>query len=277
MQKFEDRTLAIQETYNARPRNWWIYTLVLLIVAIIVGWSANGIDFNGVSEKGSQVAKGIFIGLVTPDTSILFSLEDTAVPFLILETMAIGFLGTIIGAILAIPFSFLASENVVPKPVAFVVRGIVLLIRTVPSLVWALVWIRVTGPGAMCGVLTQGICSIGMMCKMFVNAIEDIDTRILESLDAAGCTTFQKIRHGILPQLTANFISTIIYRFDLNIKDATTLGIVGAGGIGAPLLQCIKTSRWSMVGSYMIGLIIMMLIIEYFSTKIRSKLTGGQR
>lgn len=277
MQKLEERTLAIQETYNARPRNWWIYTLVLMIVAIIVGWSANGIDFNGVSEKGSQVAKGIFIGLVTPDTSILFSLDNTAVPFLILETMAIGFLGTIIGAILAIPFSFLASENVVPKPVAFVVRGIVLLIRTVPSLVWALVWIRVTGPGAMCGVLTQGICSIGMMCKMFVNAIEDIDTRILESLDAAGCTTFQKIRHGILPQLTANFISTIIYRFDLNIKDATTLGIVGAGGIGAPLLQCIKTSRWSMVGSYMIGLIIMMLIIEYFSTKIRSKLTGGQR
>lgn len=277
MQKLEDRTLAIQETYNARPRNWWIYTLVLLIVAIIVSWSANGIDFNGVSEKGSQVAKGIFIGLVTPDTSILFSLDNTAVPFLILETMAIGFLGTIIGAILAIPFSFLASENVVPKPVAFVVRGIVLLIRTVPSLVWALVWIRVTGPGAMCGVLTQGICSIGMMCKMFVNAIEDIDTRILESLDAAGCTTFQKIRHGILPQLTANFISTIIYRFDLNIKDATTLGIVGAGGIGAPLLQCIKTSRWSMVGSYMIGLIIMMLIIEYFSTKIRSKLTGGQK
>lgn len=277
MQKLEDRTLAIQETYNARPRNWWIYTLTLMIVAIIVGWSANGIDFNGVSEKGSQVAKGIFIGLVTPDTSILFSLDNTAVPFLILETMAIGFLGTIIGAILAIPFSFLASENVVPKPVAFVVRGIVLLIRTVPSLVWALVWIRVTGPGAMCGVLTQGICSIGMMCKMFVNAIEDIDTRILESLDAAGCTTFQKIRHGILPQLTANFISTIIYRFDLNIKDATTLGIVGAGGIGAPLLQCIKTSRWSMVGSYMIGLIIMMLIIEYFSTKIRSKLTGGQR
>ncbi|MDY6073487.1 MAG: phosphonate ABC transporter, permease protein PhnE [Eubacteriales bacterium] len=277
MQKLEDRTLAIQETYNARPRNWWIYTLTLMIVAIIVGWSANGIDFNGVSEKGSQVAKGIFIGLVTPDTSILFSLDNTAVPFLILETMAIGFLGTIIGAILAIPFSFLASENVVPKPVAFVVRGIVLLIRTVPSLVWALVWIRVTGPGAMCGVLTQGICSIGMMCKMFVNAIEDIDTRILESLDAAGCTTFQKIRHGILPQLTANFISTIIYRFDLNIKDATTLGIVGAGGIGAPLLQCIKTSRWSMVGSYMIGLIIMMLIIEYFSTKIRSKLTGGQK
>lgn len=277
MQNIEDRKLAIQETYNARPRNWWMYTLAVLFVAIAVTWSANGINFNGINQKGSEVAKGIFLGLVRPDTGILFSLSNEAVPFLILETMAIGFLGTILGSILAIPFSFLASENVVPKPVAFIVRGIVLLIRTVPSLVWALVWIRVTGPGAMCGVLTQGICSIGMMSKMFINAIEDIDVKILESLDAAGCTTFQKIRHGIFPQLTANFISTIIYRFDLNIKDATTLGIVGAGGIGAPLLQCIKTSRWSMVGSYLIGLIVMMLIIEYFSTRIRSKLAGGQK
>ena len=277
MQKIENRRLTIQETYEARPRNWWVYTIIVLLVAIVVGWSANGVEFNGINAKGSEVAKGMFLGLVRPDTSILFSFEDTAVPFLILETMAIGFLGTILGSILAIPFSFLSSENVVPKPVALIVRGIVLLIRTVPSLVWALVWIRVTGPGAMCGVLTQGICSIGMMSKMFVNAIEDIDVKILESLDAAGCTTFQKIRHGILPQLTANFISTVIYRFDLNIKDATTLGIVGAGGIGAPLLQCIRTSRWSMVGSYMIGLIVMMLIIEYFSTRIRSKLAGGQR
>lgn len=277
MHNLEQRKLSIQETYAARPRNWWIYTLAVFIVSTIVLWSANGIDFNGVNSKGSDVAKGIFLGLVRPDTNILFSLDTTAVPYLILETMAIGFLGTILGAVLAVPFSFLASENVVPKPVAFVIRGVVLLIRTVPSLVWALVWIRVTGPGAMCGVLTQSVCSIGMMSKMFVNAIEDIDTKILESLDAAGCTTLQKIRHGILPQLTANFISTIIYRFDLNIKDATTLGIVGAGGIGAPLLQCIKTSRWSMVGSYLIGLIVMMLIIEYFSTKIRNKLAGAQR
>lgn len=276
MQKLEDRKLSIQETYNARPRNWWIYTLGLIALCIVINWAKSGVDFNGVNAKGGEVAKGIFYGLVKPDLELLFSFSDTSVPFLILETMSIGFLGTIFGAILAIPFSFLSSENVVPKPVAFIFRGVVLMIRTVPSLVWALVWIRVTGPGAMCGVLTQAICSIGMMSKMFVNAIEDVDTKILESLDAAGCTTMQKIRHGILPQLTANFISTIIYRFDLNIKDATTLGIVGAGGIGAPLLQCIQTSRWSMVGSYIIGLIVMMLIIEYFSTRIRSKLAGGQ-
>jgi phosphonate transport system permease protein len=158
---------------------------------------------------------------------------------------------------------------------AFIVRAFILLIRTIPTLVWALVWIRVTGPGAFCGVVTQSICSIGMISKMYINAIEDLDTRILESLDAAGCTTFQKIRYGILPQLYANFISTIIYRFDINIKDATTLGIVGAGGIGAALIQCINSRRWSMVGAFIFGMILLMFVIELFSTKVRKKLARG--
>lgn len=78
----------------------------------------------------------------------------------------------------------------------------------------------------------MSLCSIGMVSKMFIESIEDLDKRILESLDAAGCTTFQKIRYGILPQLTADFTSTIIYRFDMNLRDATVLGLVGAGGIG---------------------------------------------
>ena len=157
-----------------------------------------------------------------------------------------------------------------------ITSAVILIIRTIPSLVWALVWIRVTGPNAFCGVVTQSVCSIGMISKMYITAIEDIDVRILESLDASGCTAFQKIRYGIIPQLTPNIISTVIYRFDINIKDATTLGIVGAGGIGAALIQCINSSRWSMVGAYLCGMVVLMLFIEFFSTRIRSKLTRGQ-
>ena len=185
-------------------------------------------------------------------------------------------LGTLIGGVLAIPISFLAAENVVPKWLAFIFRALILLIRTLPSIVWALVWIRVTGPNAFCGVVTQSVCSIGMISKMYITAIEDLDTRILESLDAMGCSTFQKIRYGILPQLYANFISTIIYRFDINIKDATTLGIVGAGGIGAALIQCINSRRWSMVGAFLFGMIVLMLIIELISTRLRRQLAHGQ-
>ena len=265
----------IEEMYEARPRRWWAYTFVLLVVAGLIGWSGTAVEFKGFAAKGSEVAYGIVYGISHPDLSLLVNWTKDGVPYMLFETVAIALLGTIIGGLLAVPFSFLASENIVPKYVAFLFRAFILLIRTIPSLVWALVWIRVTGPGAFCGVVTQSICSIGMISKMYINAIQDLDTRILESLDAAGCTTFQKIRYGILPQLYANFVSTIVYRFDINIKDATTLGIVGAGGVGAALIQCINSRRWSMVGAFLAGMIVLMLLIELFSTRIRKKLARG--
>ena len=284
------RPLSIEETYAQRPRRWWVYTLIVLVVALILVWSASGVHYKGIANKGSEVAQGIVRGLTTPNWDLLLGriTEDTTttkilgitistegVPYLLFQTIAIAFLGTIIGGLLAVPISFLACDRVVPKWLAKIFQLLILLIRTIPSLVWALVWIRVTGPNAFCGVVTQSVCSIGMISKMYITAIEDLDVRILESLDASGCNGFQKIRCGILPQIIPNFISTVIYRFDINMKDATTLGIVGAGGIGAPLIQCITSSRWSMVGSYLFGLIILMMLIEWVSTKIRNRLTRG--
>lgn len=265
----------IEDMYESRPRKWWLYTLILLAVVVLMGWSGGAIRFKGLASKGSEVAYGIIHGITHPDMTLLLNGSREGVAFMLFETIAIALLGTLIGGLLAVPFSFLASENIVPKWVAFIFRAFILLIRTIPSLVWALVWIRVTGPGAFCGVVTQSICSIGMISKMYINAIEDLDIKILESLDAAGCTAFQKIRYGILPQLYANFVSTLVYRFDINIKDATTLGIVGAGGIGAALIQCINSRRWSMVGAFLFGMILLMLVIELFSTKARRKLARG--
>jgi len=270
-----DRPMSIEEAYSLRPRLWWLYTLIILIVASLLTWSGTAVDFKGLANKGIEVAKGVFNGLTHPDTNLLFNLTDEGVPYQLFQTVAIAVLGTVIGGLLAIPFSFLACDKIVPKWVAFIFQAFILVIRTIPSLVWALVWIRVTGPNAFCGVVTQSVCSIGMITKMYITAIEDIDTRILESLDAAGCTAFQKVRYGVLPQIIPNFISTVIYRFDINVKDATTLGIVGAGGIGAALVQCINSSRWSMVGAYLCGMVVLMLFIELFSTKIRNRLTRG--
>ena len=267
--------LTIQEAYENRPRLWWLYTMILLIVAALLGWSGTAVEYKGLATKGMEVAKGVGFGLIHPDTNLLFNLTTDGVPYQLLQTVAIAVLGTLIGGILAIPFSFLACQKIVPKGVAILFNAVILLIRTIPSLVWALVWIRVTGPNAFCGVVTQSVCSIGMISKMYITAIEDIDVRILESLDASGCTAFQKIRYGILPQIIPNFISTVIYRFDINVKDATTLGIVGAGGIGAALIQCINSSRWSMVGAYLCGMVVLMLVIEWLSTRIRKKLARG--
>ena len=271
-----DRKLTAAEVYALRPRRWLLYTAIVLILALLVGWSASDVHFSGLTATGSSVARGVVSGIFHPDTDLMFGLGDTDVPYLLLQTIAIAILGTLFGAILAIPFAFLASENIMPRPVAYLFRVLILLIRTIPSLVWALMWIRVTGPGAACGVITQSVCSIGMISKMYITAIEDIDTRILESLDAMGCTPFQKIRYGVIPQLTASFISTTIYRFDINLKDATTLGIVGAGGIGASLVQCLNSRRWAMVGSFVWGLMLLVVVIEFFSTKIRTKLAQGK-
>ena len=269
-----DKKLTVAEMYANRPRKWVLYLAIVLLIVVMVGWSASDIKFTGLTVTGTEVAKGVLHGVFSPDTSLLFGTSDTDVPYL-LQTIAIAVLGTLIGAVLAIPFAFLASFNIMPKPVAYAVRVLILMIRTIPSIVWALMWIRVTGPGAACGVITQSICSIGMISKMYITAIEDLDTHILESLDAMGCTPFQKIRYGVIPQLTASFISTTIYRFDINLKDATTLGIVGAGGIGASLVQCLNSRRWAMVGAFVWGLMVLGLIIELVSTRIRRKLAHG--
>lgn len=270
-----DKKLTVAEMYANRPRKWVLYLAIVLLIVIMVGWSASDIKFTGLTVTGTEVAKGVLHGVFSPDKALLFGTSDTDVPYLLLQTIAIAVLGTLIGAVLAIPFAFLASFNIMPKPVAYAVRVLILMIRTIPSIVWALMWIRVTGPGAACGVITQSICSIGMISKMYITAIEDLDTHILESLDAMGCTPFQKIRYGVIPQLTASFISTTIYRFDINLKDATTLGIVGAGGIGASLVQCLNSRRWAMVGAFVWGLMVLVLIIELISTRIRRKLAHG--
>ncbi len=130
-------------------------------------------------------------------------------------------------------------------------------------------FVRVSGPGPLTGVLTIGVLSIGMISKMYIEVIEDIDPGILQALDASGASLFQKIRFGIIPQLTANFISVMIYRFEINVKNATVLGIVGAGGIGFTLLSAMSAFRWQDASAALWGIIIVVLFVEYFSTKIR--------
>ena len=117
--------------------------------------------------------------------------------------------------------------------------------------------------------------SIGMLTKLFQETIVNIDTDILEAFESLGINTWGKIRFGILPQLFANFLSTIIYRFDMNIRDATTLGLVGAGGIGAPLIFAINAYRWNEVGVILLALMILVLIVELLSTRFRKKLAYG--
>jgi phosphonate transport system permease protein len=265
----------IEKQYESRQKNWIYQLLILLIIIALLVWSKSAFQMNIGKNNRFKVVQNIILGILHPDTTILFDFSTQGIPYLLFETMCIAFLGTIVGAIISLPFSFLASTNIVIKPIALIGRLFVMAVRTIPVFVYGLMFIRVTGPGPFAGILTMSICSVGMLTKMNIETIEDLDIGILESLDAAGCNTFEKIRYGIIPQLIPNFLSTAIYRFDMNLRDASVLGLVGAGGIGAPLLFAMSSYRWNQVGSILIGLIILILIIELFSTKIRVKLVRG--
>lgn len=267
--------VEIKKQLENEPKVWIIKLFVTALILSIVTWALSTIEYNGIQSSGVVIAKNIFLGIISPDTTFLTNLTTSGVCYLLLETVCIAILGTIIGAIIAVPLAFLCASNIVPKWLSTIGTLIVAAIRTFPAFVYGLMFIRVTGPGAFAGVLTISVVSIGMITKMYIEAIEDLDKKILESLDAAGCTTFQKIRYGILPQLSTDFVSTAIYRFEINIKDASILGLVGAGGIGAPLIFAMNSYKWNQVGSILIGLVILVLIVETLSTKIRTKLARG--
>lgn len=266
--------LTVKKQLDNEPNLWINKILTVAILIFIMLWAGKSIVYNGFKENGMDIARNILSGILHPDMNMLMDFK-AGVPYLLLETVSIALLGTIIGAVLAVPISFLASSNIVPKWVSTIALFVIAAIRTFPSFVYGLMFIRVTGPGAFAGVLTMSVVSIGMLSKMFIEAIEDLDIKILESLDASGCNTFQKIRYGIVPQLFTNFVSIAIYRFEINIKDASTLGLVGAGGIGAPLIFAMNAFNWDEVGAILFGLVILVLIVEVASTKIRTKLARG--
>jgi phosphonate transport system permease protein len=266
---------AIQKQLAMQPKISIKQIISAIIVVLVLLWSVTAINLENFAIESVSIAKNILTGILNPDTDLLFTFTSNGVPYLLLETLAIAFLGTIVGSIIAIPLAFLSASNIVPKPVAYIIRLFLIVIRTVPAIVYGLIFIRVTGPGPFAGVLTMSLVSVGMLAKLYVDVIEDINTSVLESMESIGCTTFEKIRFGIIPQISSMFLSIVLYRFDMNLRDATVLGLVGAGGIGAPIIFAMNGYRWNEVGAILIGLIVLILIIEVVSNKIRTKIVKG--
>lgn len=268
--------ITVIEQLKKEPKNWTL-KITLILGLIFIGYlGVTYINYNGFTEFGLTVMWNISKSIISPNTALLFGEGKNGVFYLITETAAIAFLGTIIGTIVSIPIAFMSSRNIVPGWMANIGVAFITVIRTFPAVVYGLMFIRVTGPGAFTGVLTLAVASIGMISKLFIEVIEDLDPGIIEALDAAGCNGIQKIQYGIVPQLMGNFASTAIYRFEINVKYATILGMVGAGGIGAPLIFAITAYRWADTGALLIGLIVFVLIVEYGSAKIRKKLATGE-
>lgn len=220
------------------------------------------------SRTSPQTLRNMFAGFLHPDWSFFFSAGKDGLGYLLLETVCIAFIGTVIGAIVSAPLAFLNTKRFVPTPVSVLFNLVIIAIRSVPFLVYGLIFIRVSGPGAFTGVLTLAVCSIGLLTKRFTEALDAMDLRPYQALLAMGVPPLSAICHSVLPQLGPVFTSIFLYRFDVNIREASVLGLVGAGGIGAPLIFSMNQYAWEKAGAILLGLILLVWIIDMISEKI---------
>lgn len=245
--------------------------IVVLLIALVgfgVWWLE--IDFHRV---WTGVAKlGQFIVLMFPPAS-----EGQAFSYFkaLGETLAIALLGTILGAVLAFPLGVLAAANVIPNWVfRFGLRRSFDTVRSVDTLVWALIWINVVGLGPFAGVLAIASSDLGAFGKIFAETIEGASTKGVEGVRSTGGNSLHEVRFGLLPEVMPVILGQILYFFESNTRSASIIGIVGAGGIGLHLYEQIRTVEWQSVCFIVIMILITVAIIDFISTKLRAAIAG---
>ncbi|SEW02320.1 phosphonate transport system permease protein [Aliiroseovarius sediminilitoris] len=187
------------------------------------------------------------------------------------DTLNIATLGTIIALILAVPVAFAAARNTTPSKLF--IRPVALLIivstRSINSLIWALLLIAIIGPGVFAGVVAIAIRSIGFCAKLLYEAIEEIDETQVEAISATGASRWQIMAYGIVPQILPAFAGIAVFRWDINIRESTVLGLVGAGGIGLQLSSSLNVLAWPQVSLILLVILLAVVISEWVSAKVR--------
>lgn len=247
-------------------------TLMFIAVISIIIWSFESIAYQGVMNTAQGTINGMLEGFFNPDISYLTNYTIDGLPYAILETISIAIAGTFVSGFLAIPFALFASQNIVGIKTARIGKFIITMIRTFPELILALIFIAIVGPGAPAGILALGIHSIGMLGKLFSEAIESMDIGVKEALESVGGNRMEVLFRAVLPQVLPELMNYTLFRFEINMRAASTLGLVGAGGIGAPLIFAIRSRNWERTFIIVIALIITVTIIDFISGKIRRKL-----
>ncbi len=187
------------------------------------------------------------------------------------DTINIATLGTLFSIVMAVPVAFLAARNTTPS--TKFIRPLALLIivssRSINSLIWALLLVSIVGPGLFAGVIAISLRSIGFVAKLLYEAIEEIDEDQVEAIAATGASRAQIIAYGIVPQIMPAFAGITVFRWDINIRESTVLGLVGAGGIGLQLQGSLNILAWPQVTLILIAILISVIASELVSAKVR--------
>ena len=186
------------------------------------------------------------------------------------DTINIATLGTLIAIVISIPVAFMAARNTTPHPIVRQIAMIIIVFsRSVNSIIWAMLLVSVIGPGILAGVIAIALRSVGFCTKLLYEAIEEVNPRPIEALSSAGASGGQVITYGITPQVLPAFAGIILYRWDINIRSSTVVGLVGAGGIGLQLNASINSLQWSQVSVIFVMIIVLVIGAEWVSAKVR--------
>lgn len=187
------------------------------------------------------------------------------------DTINIATIGTLMAIVLAVPTAYCAARNTTPS--VAIVRPIALFVivasRSINSLIWALMLVTILGPGVFAGIVAIGLRSIGFCAKLLYEAIEEIDESQVEAVTATGASKPQVLIYGIVPQVMPAFAGISVFRWDINIRESTVLGLVGAGGIGLQLSASINNLAWTQVSMILLVIIATVILSEWVSAKIR--------
>jgi phosphonate transport system permease protein len=191
------------------------------------------------------------------------------------ETIAMAYLGTMLAVVFALPLGFLGARNVIPHAVfRFLTRRLFDGLRGLDQLIWALVFVRAMGLGPIAGILAIAVAETGVLAKLFAEAIENLDPRPVQGIMSVGASRIALLRYAVLPQVLPLMISQTLYSIESNSREATILGLVGAGGIGLRLSERIQINAWDQVAYVIVLILISVAMIDTVSRSLRMRLIG---
>jgi phosphonate transport system permease protein len=251
---------------------WRNRALVLVVVALLT-FGLWWIDATPSRIAGGLTRLGFLLRLMLPPATggaLGIYLEA------LFETIAMAFFGTFLAVAIAFPLGFLAARNIVPNFVLhFSFRRVLDGFRGVDILIWALVFVSAVGMGPFAGVLALAFSDVAFLTKIYAEAIENVDVKPIESARAAGAGRIQVVRLAVVPQVLPTVLSNALYFFESNVRAATVLGIVGAGGIGMQLSQRILINSWDQACFIILMMLAAVAVLDFLSGRVRRQIISG--
>jgi phosphonate transport system permease protein len=237
--------------------------------AVVVGWALGSIEvvWAWVWDAPWQMAD-LFGRMVPPDPARL----DTIL-LVLWETVNIATIATAIAVLVSLPVAYLAAQNTTPNRLTlWIGRFILVSSRSINTIIWALLFVAIFGPGVVAGIVAIMFRSIGFVGKLLGEAIEEIDRRPVEALEATGASRLKVIAYAIVPQVMPTFWAVSILRWDINLRESTVLGLVGAGGIGVILQGAIDTFNWREAATVLLAILALVVLGEIVAAWLRRRI-----